>query len=106
SPVYHTVYVEDVDAAVDRASARGAAVKRPVQDQFYGDRTGFIIDPFGHGWVIASQLTLNVDFTGRGIGKLLVPLIVRRQAAREISENIRRLKQRLETTPVVQHPSG
>lgn len=54
-PSYHFVYVEDVDAAMDKAVELGAALKRPVQDQFYGDRDGFMIDPFGHGWVIASH---------------------------------------------------
>jgi len=44
-----------------------------------------------------SRLTIDLDFTGHGIGKLLVPLIVRRQAAREMPENMRRLRQRLET---------
>jgi hypothetical protein len=39
---------------------------------------------------------INLDFTGHGIGQLLVPLLVRRQAAREMPENMRRLKQRLE----------
>jgi uncharacterized protein YndB with AHSA1/START domain len=46
-----------------------------------------------------SRLTIELDFAGHGIGKLLVPLIVRRQAAREMPENIRRLKQRLEARP-------
>lgn len=45
-----------------------------------------------------SRLTIEVDFTGHGIGKLLVPLIVRRQAAKEMPENMRRLKQRLEAS--------
>jgi len=43
-----------------------------------------------------SRLTIDLDFTGHGIGKVLVPLVVRRQAAREMPENMRRLKQRLE----------
>jgi uncharacterized protein YndB with AHSA1/START domain len=43
-----------------------------------------------------ARLTIDLDFTGQGIGKLLVPLIVRRQAAGEMPENMRRLKQRLE----------
>jgi uncharacterized protein YndB with AHSA1/START domain len=47
----------------------------------------------------SSRLTIDLDFTGHGIGKLLVPLIVRRQAAREMPENMRRLKERLETKP-------
>lgn len=46
-----------------------------------------------------SRVTIELDFTGHGIGKLLVPLIVRRQAAREMPENMRRLKRRLEATP-------
>jgi uncharacterized protein YndB with AHSA1/START domain len=46
-----------------------------------------------------SRLTIELDFTGHGIGKLLVPLVVRRQAAREMPENMRRLKQRLELRP-------
>jgi uncharacterized protein YndB with AHSA1/START domain len=46
-----------------------------------------------------SRVTIEVDFTGHGIGKVLVPLVVRRQAARENPENMRRLKQRLEARP-------
>jgi uncharacterized protein YndB with AHSA1/START domain len=46
-----------------------------------------------------SKVTIEVDFTGHGIGRLLVPLIVRRQAASEMPENMRRLKQRLEARP-------
>ena len=45
-----------------------------------------------------SRVTIGLDFTGHGIGKLLVPLIVRRQAASEMPENMRRLKQRLEAS--------
>lgn len=43
-----------------------------------------------------SRLTIELDFTGHGIGKVLVPLVVRRQAGREMPENMRRLKQRLQ----------
>jgi uncharacterized protein YndB with AHSA1/START domain len=46
-----------------------------------------------------SRVTIEVDFTGHGIGKVLVPLVVRRQAAREMPENMRRLRQRLEASP-------
>jgi hypothetical protein len=46
-----------------------------------------------------SRVTIELDFTGHGIGKLLVPLFVRRQAASEMPENMRRLKQRLEARP-------
>lgn len=56
TPVFLYIYVEDVDAVVARAAQLGATVKRPPQDQFYGDRDGFIVDPFGHGWTIASHV--------------------------------------------------
>ena len=49
------VYMKDVDLAVARATAAGAKVTRPVQDQFYGDRTGSLEDPFGHVWHIATH---------------------------------------------------
>jgi PhnB protein len=51
-----SIYAEDVDAVIERAAQLGATVKRPAQDQFYGDRDGFIVDPFGHGWTIASHV--------------------------------------------------
>jgi hypothetical protein len=53
------------------------------------------VDPLADG----SRVTIEVDFTGHGIGRLLVPLIVRRQAAGEMPENMRRLKRWLETSP-------
>jgi PhnB protein len=56
TPVYQFVYVADVDAVVKRAVELGAELKRGPQDQFYGDRDAFIIDPFGHGWVVASHV--------------------------------------------------
>lgn len=56
SPVSLYVYLPDVDRVVERAVAAGAKVLKPVQDQFYGDRTGFIQDPFGHLWGIATHV--------------------------------------------------
>jgi PhnB protein len=56
SPAFLYVYVENVDDVVAQAVKLGAQVKRPPQDQFYGDRDGYIIDPFGHGWTIASHV--------------------------------------------------
>ena len=47
------LYVEDVDKTVERAVAMGAKIKKPVANQFYGDRTGIIEDPFGHNWTVA-----------------------------------------------------
>ena len=55
SPVTIHLYVEDVDAAVARAVAAGAKLVRPVADQFYGDRTGGIEDPFGYRWFMATH---------------------------------------------------
>jgi PhnB protein len=55
TPVSLLVYVEDVDARVAQAVAAGATLLRPVQDQFYGDRSGTLVDPFGHTWTIATH---------------------------------------------------
>ncbi|MEX2124653.1 MAG: VOC family protein [Woeseia sp.] len=49
-------YVEEVDAVVERAEKAGASIERPVADQFYGDRSGQVIDPFGHRWTIATHV--------------------------------------------------
>jgi PhnB protein len=56
SPVFQFVYVEDVDAVTARAVELGATLRRAPQDQFYGDRDAFVVDPFGHGWTIASHV--------------------------------------------------
>lgn len=50
------VYVEDVDALAARAEAAGATIKRPVADQFYGDRVVVLEDPFGHSWSFATHI--------------------------------------------------
>jgi PhnB protein len=50
------VYVPDVDAAFARALARGATVSRAIEDQFYGDRSGQFVDPFGHTWNISTHI--------------------------------------------------
>ena len=56
SPVTLSVYVDDVDAVVARAEQAGATVVRPVETQFYGDRSGQFEDPFGHMWSIATHV--------------------------------------------------
>jgi PhnB protein len=56
SPVTLTVYVEDVDEVFDRAVKQGASVLRPVENQFYGDRTGMFEDPFGHRWSVSTHV--------------------------------------------------
>jgi len=55
TPVGFMVYVTDVDAQAKVAVAAGAKVERPVQDQFYGDRSGTFLDPFGHKWTIGTH---------------------------------------------------
>jgi PhnB protein len=50
------VYVEDVDSVFDRAVKAGAKTLRPVEDQFYGDRSGQFEDPFGHRWSVATHI--------------------------------------------------
>jgi PhnB protein len=55
SPVSILLYVEDVDALFSQAVAAGGKVLRPVKDQFYGDRSGGVTDPFGHVWYIATH---------------------------------------------------
>ena len=56
TPVTISVYVEDVDAVFERAIQEGATSLRPVENQFYGDRTGQFEDPFGHRWSIATHV--------------------------------------------------
>jgi PhnB protein len=56
SPVVLYVYVEDVDQTVERAVAGGAQVLIPARDQFWGDRTAWIMDPSGHVWTIATRI--------------------------------------------------
>ena len=50
------IYLPDVDAAFARALEAGATQERPVEDQFYGDRSGILIDPFGHRWMVATHV--------------------------------------------------
>jgi PhnB protein len=56
SPVSILLYVPDVDALTSQAITAGAKVVRPVKDQFYGDRSGSLEDPFGHQWHIATHV--------------------------------------------------
>jgi PhnB protein len=56
TPVTLHVYVDDVDAVFDAALAAGAISLRPVENQFYGDRTGQFEDPFGHRWSVATHV--------------------------------------------------
>jgi PhnB protein len=56
TPVTLMVYVEDVDATFEQALKAGATEDRKVENQFYGDRAGQIVDPFGHKWFVATHV--------------------------------------------------
>ena len=56
TPVSLHLYVADVDAVIAQAIAAGAKLKRPVENQFYGDRLGTVEDPFGHVWHISTHV--------------------------------------------------
>jgi PhnB protein len=66
TPVMIHLYIDDVDTVAKRAVAAGAKEIRPVQDQFYGDRSGMFADPFGHQWNIATHVE---DLSPEEIGK-------------------------------------
>ncbi len=56
SPISMHLYVDDVDALVKRAEEAGATLLRPLKDEFFGDRTAMITDPFGHKWHLATRV--------------------------------------------------
>ena len=66
SPVSLHVYVENVDEVWKQALAAGATVKRPLDTQFYGDRLGTFLDPFGHTWHVSSHVEdVSMEELGR-----------------------------------------
>jgi PhnB protein len=56
TPVSLMIYVEDVDRIFRQALAAGATQLRPLENQFYGDRSGTLADPFGHVWTVATHI--------------------------------------------------
>jgi PhnB protein len=76
TPVHLHVYVRDVDGMVERAVAAGAKLIRPIEDKFYGDRSGSLQDPFGHVWHLAThkedlskaQLRKRAEAASKGSG--------------------------------------
>jgi len=56
TPMMLHVYVEDADRVFEQAIGAGAKALRPVEDQFYGDRSGRFEDPFGHRWYVATHV--------------------------------------------------
>jgi len=55
SPISIMIYVDDVDTVFNQAIAAGGTEQRPLKDQFYGDRSGTLEDPFGHVWHVATH---------------------------------------------------
>jgi len=78
SPVAIHLYVEDVDAVAKRAVEAGAKIDKPVEDQFYGDRSGKLTDPFGHTWWIATH---KVDLSQEELKKRAREMQERMQTA-------------------------
>lgn len=72
TPVSLMLYVPDVDATVKKAQATGAKVVKEVIDQFYGDRSGTITDPFGHVWTIGTHKEdVSMDEMKRRMSELM-----------------------------------
>ena len=71
TPVSLHLYVKDVDDCFNRAVAAGAKSMRPVEDQFYGDRSGTVEDPFGHVWTISdTQRRPHAGGAAEAVGSL------------------------------------
>ncbi len=71
SPVTIHLFVTDVDAAMARAEAAGAKVKKPASDMFWGDRYGVLEDPFGHSWSLATHVQdLTPDEIKQNLAKM------------------------------------
>jgi PhnB protein len=56
TPVTLNVYVDNVDDVVDRAVGKGATLLQPIENRFYGDRSGQIVDPWGHKWSVSTHV--------------------------------------------------
>jgi PhnB protein len=69
--VFQFIFVSDVDAVIARAVELGATLKRAPENQFYGDRDGFVIDPFGHGWTVSSHVE---DVSSEELGRRMAAL--------------------------------
>jgi PhnB protein len=66
SPVSLHLYVQDVDSFVENAVKNGAKIQRPIENKFYGDRSGTIEDPYGHTWHVSTHVE---DLSPEEIGK-------------------------------------
>ncbi len=87
TPVTINLYVEDVDAVAQQAVAAGAKILRPVQDQFYGERSGRLADPFGHVWIVSTRIE---DVTPEEIVRRSAAFV--KQQARDTAQERKRTK--------------
>ncbi|HEY4045484.1 MAG TPA: VOC family protein [Acidobacteriaceae bacterium] len=72
SPVSLVLYVEDVDSAAKNVVAAGAEIERPVQNQFYGDRSGTFLDPFGYRWTVSTHVEdVSAEEMNRRMAKMV-----------------------------------
>jgi PhnB protein len=72
TPIQFYVYTKNVDEMIKKAVQFGATIIYPIQDQFYGDRTGAIIDPYGFKWTIATHIRdVEQDETQKGLEKVM-----------------------------------
>ena len=71
TPVGICLYVPDVDSLFNQSIQAGGKVERPLQNQFYGDRSGTFIDPFGHKWTIATHIE---DVSPEEIGRRMAAM--------------------------------
>ena len=78
SPVGIMIYVDDVDKIFNQAISAGGKEVKPLQDQFYGDRSGTLTDPFGHVWTVATH---KEDVTPEEMDKRLANLHAKGSAA-------------------------
>ena len=92
SPVRMHLYVDDVDAVFEQAVAAGAKVIRPVEDQFYGDRSGQLSDPFGYTWTVATpQQNLSHEEIQRRFTEMSTPHPKKKPAVDPIPRGYRTL---------------
>ena len=74
SPVFLHLYVPDADALFAQAIATGASVEQPMENKFYGDRSGSVLDPFGHRWTLSTHMEdVSPEEIGRRIAALGKP---------------------------------
>jgi PhnB protein len=71
TPVSLMIYVNDVDTIYPQAIAAGGTENKPLQDQFYGDRSGTLTDPYGHVWTVATH---KEDVTSEEINRRLAAM--------------------------------